>query len=133
MEFLADMGGMAQLGEFIVGIMGVALGVALVILGILGVALLAFTVWMVILCLKSHHTTVVKFAWVCAMVFFFPFGSVLYVLYFLAYSLFGRNGQGGVGANSEDRNYLVKCRQCGEGILWNIECCTQCGEPRPSG
>jgi hypothetical protein len=55
MEFLADMGGMAQLGEFIVGIMGVALGVALVILGILGVALLAFTVWMVILCLKSKH------------------------------------------------------------------------------
>ena len=130
MEFLADMGGMAQLGEFIVGIMGVALGVALVILGILGVALLAFTVWMVILCLKSNHTTVSKVVWICVMVFFFPFGSALY---FLAYLLFGRNDKGGIDANREDRNFLVKCRQCGEGILWNVESCTQCGEPRPSG
>ena len=115
------MGGMAQLGEFIVGILGVALG-------ILGVALFAFTVWMVIRCLKSNHTTVGKVAWICVMVFFFPFGSALY---FLAYFLLGRNAQGGVGANREEGDFLVECLQCGEGILRNVESCTNCGEARP--
>ena len=112
------------------GFWGWLLGIAaiiLIVVGIVALALLGFTAR----CLSSYPTALVgKVAWICVMVFFFPFGSALY---FLAYFLFGRNAQGGVDANREDKNYLVKCRQCGEGILWNIECCTQCGEPRPSG
>ena len=102
------------------------LGIVVIIVVVPFVALLAFVVWR----LKYPISGTGKVAWICVMVFFFPFG---FALYFLAYFLFGRNAQGGVDANREDRNYLVKCRQCGEGILWNIESCTQCGEPRPSG
>jgi hypothetical protein len=112
------------------GFWGWLLGIAaiiLIVVGIVALALLGFTAR----CLSNYPTALVgKVAWICVMVFFFPFGSALY---FLAYFLFGRNAQGGVDANREDRNYLVKCRQCGEGILWNVESCTQCGEPRPSG
>ena len=112
------------------GFWGWLLGIAaiiLIVVGIVALALLGFTAR----CLTNYPTALVgKVSWICVMVFFFSFGSALY---FLAYFLFGRNAQGGVDANREDRNYLVKCRQCGEGILWNIECCTQCGEPRPSG
>ena len=128
MEFLAD----TNLGDFgaLLDGLGWLLGIAaiiLIVVGIVALALLGFTAR----CLSNYPTALVgKVAWICVMVFFFPFGSALY---FLAYFLFGRNAQGGVDANREDKNYLVKCRQCGEGILWNIECCTQCGEPRPSG
>ena len=111
---------------WLLGLLGIA-AIILIIVGIVALALLRFTAR----CLSNYPTALVgKVAWICVMVFFFPFGSALY---FLAYFLFGRNAQGGVDANREDRNYLVKCRQCGEGILWNLECCTQCGEPRPSG
>ena len=102
------------------------LGIVAIIVGVPIVASLAFMVWH----LKYPLSGMGKIAWVCVMVFFFPFGMVLY---FLGYFLFGRNGKGGVVGNREDRNYLVKCMQCGEGILWNVESCTQCGEPRPSG
>ena len=38
------------------------------------------------------------------MLFFFPFGPVLY---FLVYYLFGRNAQSGVDANREEENFLL--------------------------
>ena len=127
MEFIADTN-LGDFGELFDLLFDGFLFIFGLVLAILGFALL--TLWMVIRCLKSNHTTVGKVVWICVMVFFFPFGSALYLL---ANLLFGRNAQGGVDANREDRNYLVKCRQCGEGILWNFESCTQCGEPRPSG
>ena len=123
MEFLADSigGDIGELLTFFGGMLG------FLVLILLSVVLFPFTVWMLIDCLKSNHTAVVgKVVWICVMFFLFPFGSFLY--YF-----FGRNAQGGVGANREEENFLVECRQCGEGILRNVESCTNCGEPRPVG
>ena len=125
MEFLADSigGDFGELLTFFGGMLG------FIIVGILGAMFLAvslaFTVWMVIHCLKSNHMAGGKAVWVPIIVFF-PFGPILY--YF-----FGRNAQGGVGANREEGDFLVECRQCGEGILRNVESCTNCGEPRPVG
>ena len=102
------------------------LGILAIIVVVPIVALLAFVVWR----LKYPMSDIGKIAWVFGMLLFFPFGMGLY---FLAYFLFGRNAQGGIGANREEGNFLVECRQCGEGILRNVESCTNCGEPRPVG
>jgi hypothetical protein len=55
MEFLADMGGITQLGEFIVESAGDVGGGILAVVGvILAVVLFPFTVWMLIDCLKKQ-------------------------------------------------------------------------------
>ena len=126
MEFLADsIGDLSDLfTPAVVNFLFRSVGI-LIFVGILAGILFAFTVWMVIHCLKSNHMAGGKAVWVPIIVFF-PFGPILY--YF-----FGRNAQGGVGANREEGDFLVECLQCGEGILRNGESCTNCGEARPVG
>ena len=125
MEFLADSigGDIGELLNFFAGMLGILI---LILLSILLLAVsLAFTVWMVIHCLKSNHTAGGKAVWVLVIVLF-PFGTVLYYFY-------GRNAQGGFDGNREEGDFLVECLQCGEGILRNVESCTNCGEARPAG
>jgi hypothetical protein len=58
MEFVADMGGVAQLGEAFGQLAGAVGGVVVGVIAILVVVLFAFTVWMLVWGLKSNHTAV---------------------------------------------------------------------------